>query len=175
MGTLAGVLHSNAQISLSYAEGLLKDVRPADFARKPRSDGSVVDTNHPAFVYGHLSVYAPRMALIAGLGEGVVQLPTGFEELFAAGKECRDDPSGSIYPAMSTITNAFFDGHRRVLAKIAELDDASLGAPHGRPGDFAAKFPSRAAMLAFLLGGHIMSHLGQVSAWRRCLGLPSAF
>jgi hypothetical protein len=29
-------------------------------------------------------------------------------------------------------------------------------------------------MLGFYLSGHVMSHLGQLSAWRRCLGLPPA-
>jgi hypothetical protein len=28
--------------------------------------------------------------------------------------------------------------------------------------------------VTFIIGGHQMSHLGQASAWRRFMGLPSA-
>jgi hypothetical protein len=35
-------------------------------------------------------------------------------------------------------------------------------------------FPTLGAVVAFYLGGHVMNHLGQLSAWRRCLGLPPA-
>jgi hypothetical protein len=31
------------------------------------------------------------------------------------------------------------------------------------------------ALVSFYLGGHVMNHVGQLSAWRRAMGLPSAF
>ena len=37
-----------------------------------------------------------------------------------------------------------------------------------------AKFPTNGAMLAFYVGGHFMLHMGQLSAWRRAVGLGPA-
>jgi hypothetical protein len=35
-------------------------------------------------------------------------------------------------------------------------------------------WPCIGAAFNFLLSGHVMVHMGQVSAWRRCMGLPAA-
>jgi hypothetical protein len=36
------------------------------------------------------------------------------------------------------------------------------------------RFPTLGSVHAFYCGGHIMMHLGQMSAWRRMMGLGSA-
>jgi hypothetical protein len=35
-------------------------------------------------------------------------------------------------------------------------------------------FPTVGAMLAFYMDGHVLMHMGQVSAWRRMQGMPPA-
>ena len=47
----------------------------------------------------------------------------------------------------------------------------------GNPAEGRMKelFPTIGAVSAFLLSGHQMSHFGQISAWRRFVGLGSAF
>ncbi|MBK7405133.1 MAG: DinB family protein [Phycisphaerales bacterium] len=175
MGDLSRVLVSNQGPLTQYAEKLLKDVTPDMFARQPKGSSGVISTNHPAFVYGHLALYAKKvMEIVAGDTSGL-DAPEGFTDLFEAGKECRDDPTGSIYPEMETITSFFFSAHKTMFARLAELDDAQLAAPHGIERDFAKQFPSRAAFASFLIGPHAFVHIGQLSAWRRCMGLGSAF
>lgn len=178
MGQVAAMLVSGGKVSIGMAETMLKDIKPAQFARKPSFDCTsglkVIDTNHAAFVYGHLSVYPFRLLQIAGLDPTPAQNPAGFEDLFNAGKECRDDPSGTIYPPMDKITAHFFAAHRAALAAIENLSDAQCAAPNPREGRMREMFPTMGGMLMFLLTTHMLMHLGQISAWRRCMGLGSA-
>lgn len=175
MGDLARVLVAQQGPLMMYAEGLLKDVTKEMFARQPKGPKGTIDTNHPAFVYGHLGLYPKKIMEIAGGDASGLDAPAGFADLFEAGKECRDDPTGSIYPAMETVTSQFFSSHKTLFARLAELDDAQLAAPHGLDSDFAKKFPSRAAFAGFMVGPHPFVHIGQISAWRRCMGLGKIF
>ena len=43
-------------LCLGYTERLLKDVTPANFARFASPGGHVVESNHAAFVLGHLAL-----------------------------------------------------------------------------------------------------------------------
>ncbi|MCC7387598.1 MAG: DinB family protein [Phycisphaerales bacterium] len=175
MGSLAQTVIAPQGPLLRYAEKLLEGVTPAQFARQPLGRNGIIDTNHPAFIFGHLSVYPARICAIAGITDSALANPPGFEGLFAAGSVCKDDPDGTTYPPMQEVTAHFFEGHRQMFARLAELSDEQLAAPHGQENDFSRAFPSRAALLAFYVGPHPFTHIGQMSAWRRCMGLPSAF
>jgi hypothetical protein len=160
-----------AGMSLFMGEQQLKDVSPAIFARKPRGEGGkIVNANHPAFVYGHLSLYAKAVAEKVGLDGSRLAAPAGFDALFDQGKECQDDPAGTIYPPMKTITEAFFNNYRGLLEILPKVPDAKLL----EPNPTAKRFPLIGEFAMFLLTSHIMMHLGQVSTWRRCMGLGSA-
>jgi hypothetical protein len=76
---------------------------------------------------------------------------------------------------MGEVTAAFFDGYKAAIAKIGELNDAHLAAHHGLDSDFGKRFHSRAAVANFMLGPHNFMHIGQLSAWRRCMGLGPVF
>ncbi|HZW08724.1 MAG TPA: hypothetical protein VFF69_02370 [Phycisphaerales bacterium] len=175
MGNLATTLTASQDLLFRYAEALLKDVPADKFARFPEGKHGPINTNHPAFLYGHMSLYPAKTLAAVGVTDGGVPDPAGFADLFAAGKECRDDPDGTIYPAMEVITAHFFGAHRAMFAKLAELTDEHLSKPHGLESDFAKRFPTRAAFAAFLVGPHPFTHIGQMSVWRRCMGLPGAF
>ena len=51
-------------------------------------DGKPVNTNHPAFVYGHLTTYGPRILALVGKESAAEAAPAGFDALFKAGVEC---------------------------------------------------------------------------------------
>ena len=52
--TLGNIIADTLQLSLGYADRLLTGI-PADrFARFATVGGTAVNSNHPAFVYGHL-------------------------------------------------------------------------------------------------------------------------
>lgn len=159
--------------SLTLAEKLLVGIAPRNFARKPAFGPIVVDTNHPAFVYGHLALYPGRVMRNLGLELGPAATPGQFEDLFKAGTECHDDPEGKIYPAMNEISEVFFRAYRHAHTVIAELPDAVFEkqTPEER---YRAYFPTLGGLSAFMLNNHLTMHLGQVSTWRRCFGLASA-
>jgi hypothetical protein len=174
METIAATIVPGAERMLGLAEALLKDVGVDRFARFASPGGQVVTSNHPAFVYGHLALYPARIVMAAGEDPGEVAAPEGYAGLFGAGVACVDDPAGSIYPSMDEIVSVFFDRHRRVLEMVKRWPDSRLAGGHALEGRLAELFPRVGQVANFLLLGHAMMHLGQVSAWRRAVGLGSA-
>lgn len=175
MGAIADTLCAAEKPLMMYAEKLLVGVTPEQFARQPMGKSGLINTNHPAFAYGHMSTYPAWICTIAGVAEPGFANPEGFDALFSHEAVCRDDPEGTIYPSMDAVTGHFFDSHRRLFAHLRGLSDQKLSEPHGQEGDFFKGFPTRAAVVAFMVGPHPFTHIGQVSAWRRCMGLGSAF
>lgn len=177
MAMLHDVLTAAGKFSRGYSQMLLRGITPEIFARKPRFETTagtkVIDTNHPAFVFGHLSLYPARMLAMLGADAAPAQPPAGWTELFTAGAECRDDPAGTIYPAMETVTGHFLRTHDLAVEHIRSIPEEMLSRenPNERSRD---RFPTIGAAVNFYVGGHVMVHLGQISAWRRCFGLPSA-
>lgn len=174
MGQVADIIAAPARTTRSYAELMLKDLKPEQFARLPSSGGKTIQTNHPAFVFGHLSIYPVRVCTLLGQAAAIVPNPPKFDELFSNGKPCLDDPKGTIYPPMETITKHFFSGFDAALAAVAKASDADFAKPNPAEGRFKEMFPTVGGAVNFLMSAHAMSHLGQVSAWRRFMGLGSA-
>jgi hypothetical protein len=174
MGSIADAIVPAGNLSLRYAEMLLKDVKAADFARFPSVGGVTVQTNHPAFVYGHLAVYPHRVMEMLGVPKGVTAVPEGWEALFKAGVECRDDAAGTVYPAMERLVSFHKAAYEAAIAAVAGASDAQLAAANPGEGRMKEMFPTVGAVCSFIIAAHPMSHYGQVSAWRRCVGLGSA-
>lgn len=169
MGLLASsIFVPLAKFSLNYADILLKGITHDRFARKPQG----FDTNNPAFVYGHLAIYPERVFDLIGRPE-LARPDQRFIDLFSAGKPCLDDPDARIYPAMDEIIARFRTRYEALLPVLAETSDEPFARinPNEKMRD---RFPTVGAAVNFLISGHMMIHLGQVSAWRRCMGLGSA-
>lgn len=174
MGSIARTIIAPANLTLMYSEMMLKDVGPDTFARLAAPGGKVVQSNHPCWVFGHCGNYFQRIMDLLGKPRGITENPKGFEELFKAGTTCQDDPAGTIYPAMKVVTDHYFNGFRAALAALQEADDAVLEQPNPGEGRMKEMFPLKGGLIAFLVAAHPMSHMGQVSAWRRMNGLGSA-
>jgi len=174
MGYVADIINAPARITRSYAEMMLKDVKAEQFARLPSAGGKIIQTNHPAFVFGHLSIYPARICAMLGQQGAAVPNPPKFEELFGNGKPCLDDPKGTIYPPMDIITKHFFSAFDAALAVVGKTPDTDFNKPNPAEGRFKEMCPTVGAAASFLMSTHAMSHLGQVSAWRRIMGLGSA-
>jgi hypothetical protein len=157
---------------LGYAESLLKDVKSEQFSRLAVVNGRTIESNHPAFAYGHLSLYGPR--ILRQFGQAGPEVPEGYEALFSQHAKCVDDPDGMIYPPMAEITAAYFDGYRSALSLLRWLPDEALQAANPMGGRMTELFPTLGSLHAFYCGGHMMLHLGQVSAWRRMMDLGAA-
>lgn len=170
--SLGNTIADSLQLSLSYAERLLKDV-PADrFARFAAPGGQPVNSNHGAFVYGHLSLYGPQ--ILNQLGQDAPPIPASFQEHFSKDAKCVDDADGSIYPGMDQITSFCFEVYRAALESLKTADDAVFQQPNPAGGRMTELFPTIGSLQNFYVGGHFMIHMGQVSAWRRMLGLGAA-
>jgi hypothetical protein len=174
MGQIGSIAATMGQMSLNYSESLLKDVKADRAGRLGVAGGKAVDSNHPVFVLGHLSLYASNILEFVGKPKGTTARPAGWEDLFKAGVKCEDDPTGKKYPGLETVTKFYFDAYRTAIAAVKETEDAVFAKPNPAGGRFTEMFPTVGDAVMFLLSGHTMSHLGQFSAWRRIEGLAPA-
>jgi hypothetical protein len=173
VSTIGPIIAASALLGLGYAERLLTDVTPQQFARLARIDGTAIESNHPAFIYGHLSLYGARVVDAVGGDASPYQPSEEFIALFSKDATCQDDPDGTIYPAMDVITTALLNSHRAAAEALETASDDLFLTPNANEA-MREKFPTTGAMLGFYMGGHFMLHMGQMSAWRRMLGLGPA-
>jgi hypothetical protein len=179
MTPLPQLIAANGRVAAGLAERMLKDVRPDQFARKPLgAEGRQIDCNHPAFIFGHLATYPAKWLATLGVDAATIErsgaaAPAEFDALFAAGKPCLDDPAGTIYPPMQTITEVFFRTHKAAFDQIEKLGDAPFDKPNPSQSRLKDALPTIAHMMIFYTTSHAMMHLGQASTWRRAMGLGS--
>ena len=174
MGQIGEMLAAPGRLGQLYARRLLEGIPHRDAARFARPGGVEVRSNHPVFVLGHLALYPPRIMEQLGRPVGASAVPAGYEALFKAGVDCQDDPDGTIYPALPQLMQHFFASYAVALDALSGAEDAALLAPNPAEGRMRELFPTLGGALAFYVAAHVFSHLGQVSAWRRAIGLPAA-
>lgn len=162
------------QLGLGYAERLMQEITPETFARFANVGGTAINSNHPAFVLGHLSLYPEKIVSQLGHDATAITVSQKFQEVFHQSTTCQDDPDGTIYPAMDDVTKAFFEGYQLALEKLRAADDEVFQLPNPGEGRIKELFPTVGSMHTFYVGGHLMMHLGQMSAWRRMQGLSPA-
>jgi hypothetical protein len=164
---IARTIIPGAKRSHGYAQTLLAGIDPEAASRFPKG----VKTNHPTFVYGHLAIY-PDL-IFSQLGrEDLAKPDARFEEVFSPYVECEDDPTGAKYPKFSEVTSRYTERTEALLKFLETADDDTLAAAN--PGPMKEMFPTVGAQIAFMLQSHTMMHLGQISAWRRVMGLGEA-
>lgn len=167
MSSVAAAIIGPATIARGYAAGLLKGVSPDRAARKPEG----INANHPAWVLGHVAIYHDHLLGMLGR-EDLAAAREGWAKLFDHDSECRDDPDGSIYPPLEEIAARFNERTDTLLGVLAESDGA-LAAPN--TWIYPDTLRSVGDLMNFMLVAHVMMHLGQVSTWRRAMGLGSVF
>ena len=147
---------------LNYALALLKDITDEQFIERPGGN-----MNHPAWIIGHLAAYHP--VVIALLKGAQFDDPKDDPLYGFAGHGPQDALEANV--SKQTVVDRFAAGHEMVA-------EALLGA---LPEDFnrqpslprwANCFPSVQFMLPDLLIFHESMHIGQISMWRRAIGLP---
>ena len=124
--SLGNVIADSLSLGLSYSERLLTGVTEDKFARLASTGRSPIKSNHPAFIYGHLSLYGPQITTHLDNETSSLELPAGFEPVFSKDATCQDDPDGSIYPAMENVTKFFFDTYRASEERLRASDDQVL-------------------------------------------------
>ncbi len=173
MAAITHILQA-ARRSRDLGERLLIGIRPEQFARRawPIANQPIM-TNHPAFIYGHLALYPAKILTVCGRAKAGSAAPSGYEAMFSRDAQCQDDPMGIIYPPMGEVAGVFLSTHDAMFPVLADLPDEALERPN--PDARLAKvFTTVGFAATFLLCNHLAGHLGQVSAWRRCMGLGPA-
>lgn len=155
------------ELALMYTDALCKAIPTDKFAHMPGKD-----FNSPAFNIGHLSIYTPRiLGMTSAAGHDIVN-PAGWEDLFKAGSPCVDVPGK--YPSKDEIMAHYTAGYKACVAALRACPDATLAATNPAEGRMKELFPTLGAAVNFLCVGHTQAHLGQISMWRRVMGLGSA-
>lgn len=172
--SLGNTIADSLQLSLSYGERLLAGIEPDRFARLATPGNVMVGSNHPAFIYGHLSLYSGRIIQEIDRGDLDASVPDDFEQLFGKEQSCLDDPDGSIYPAMDVVVSAYQRSYAQVVTALREVSDGVLQQANPLGGRMTELFPTLGSLHNFYTGGHMMIHFGQLSAWRRMEGLGPA-
>ena len=149
---------------MQYCRMLLADIPDERMAEQP-----VAGVNHPGWILGHLALTAD--GALEKLG-GQKALPADWATLFAPGSK----PSAvrSIYPSKDELLRAVEQSYQQLRQRAATANPEQLARPTTNP---RAKetLPTLKELLAFLLSGHVGVHLGQLSSWRRMIGLPPLF
>ncbi len=171
MGLMGETIATAGRRARGFAERAWAGIPAEKFARKPIVGGAPIETNHPAFIYGHLCLYPARIAAGVGGDQSSAATPPAWMDLFKAGSVCRDDPEGRIYPRMDEITRTFLRTYDAALEAVEKADDAIFARP--LPDEnYRQHFPTIGVATLVYCCSHLAMHMGQVSAWRRCMGLP---
>ncbi|MGI9013649.1 MAG: DinB family protein [Phycisphaerales bacterium] len=162
--TLASLIEAPLRLALEYGKQLAADIPAAAFTTMPHAT-----MNHPAFCFGHTSIYGDRMLSLLGRDDLVQPRPT-YTELFQFGAVCAND--ASIYPPKDDIMAYYIERYTAVADALPDVPDDKLAHPNPGSGRMKELLPTIGQMVNFLAGAHHMVHLGQVSAWRRAMNLP---
>ncbi|HEX4147317.1 MAG TPA: DinB family protein [Pirellulales bacterium] len=159
-------------LGLAQAKKLVADLTDEQMCAQP-VPGRVM--NHAAFILGHLAwtsdqgvnLLKESTPTAAALGDSSWN-DDAWKERFAIGAKPLTDPKS--YPSKEKLVAALEDGHSRFAAALQGVTPEILSQPP--PERMRSRFPTLGHLLIALLTSHEAGHLGQLSAWRRAMGLP---
>ncbi|MEM1211303.1 MAG: DinB family protein [Planctomycetota bacterium] len=145
-----------------YSDDLVKDIAAEDFCSQP-----CTGMNHPAWIIGHLAYASDAHSAEVG---GTRELEH-YAERYGIGSEVSGD--ASLYGSKDVLVGAWHTANARYIAALESATAEQLGKP--TRGPLGEPFPTVGDFLSFSLTGHVSLHLGQLSAWRRAMGMPRLF
>jgi hypothetical protein len=152
------------QFLLGYCRMMVEEIPDERMAEQP-----LPNVNHPAWILGHLAYSGD--AAVGRLG-GQKTLADGWTQKYGPGSRLL--AVRAEYPPkkeLLLILEERFE-HARRLAAVATKEHMAHPNPNPR---MKAGLPTVGDSVAFLLTGHLAVHLGQLSAWRRMVGMPPLF
>jgi DinB superfamily len=158
--TMKPVVHSFAYC-LDFLREQVADVDTSDMIAQPNGI-----MNHPAWVIGHLTFACQLLGGAIGLPEW---LPDDWAKRFGTGSVPVADVS--LYETKNDALAVLRDAQVRITHAVDQIDDAQLDAPFPDES-YRVVFPTIRHALTQVLVGHTANHIGQVSVWRRAMGLP---
>lgn len=152
--------------NLDYGTKLVADLTDEQMIAQPASVGGQAPVNHPAWLFCHMNLYLPVMSAII---EGR-EFNDPKQHRF--GMLSKPENDGTIYPNKNELVDAFVIGHEHVDSMLRNASDSVLDLPILLPR-WKEIMPTAGIALPYLMLNHENTHLGQLSAWRRIMGLPS--
>lgn len=174
MGQMGAMIADAGGVGMRYARRLVDSIPAERFARIACPGGTAVHANHPAFNIGHLTLYPVKIVELLGQDAAAARAPGDFEGLFSKDAQCVDDADGRRYPSKDQLLQVFAKTYEAAFAALRASDDAALNSPNPVDSPLKNICPTLGSMLAFYAIGHVTSHLGQISTWRRMEGMPAA-
>ena len=162
------ILINSYNFNLQYANKLVADVEENLMTRSPAKGLE----NHPAFTLGHLTSAAALTSKYLG---GPYNFDPEWENLFrrkGPGDPRTPDTNIDLYPTKNLLLDELKRQHRLVEQLISALDENRFNEP--AIWRFNEYMPTLGHLLHFMCITHESMHLGQLAAWRRAMGLPSA-
>jgi len=153
-------LHSFAYC-LDYLREQVSDVAAADMVAQPNGI-----KNHPAWVIGHLTNACQMLGGVIGVPQ---RLPDDWDSRFGTGSVPVAD--AGRYESKAEALAILDDAQARFTQAVEQLSDSQLNEPFP-DASYAEVFSSIRHALTQVLVGHTANHIGQVSVWRRAMGLP---
>ena len=158
--------------NLAYAKMLVEDLTDEQMTAVPGKGFE----NHPAFTLGHL-VSGMSLMVIDDI-EQVRQpgfMPEGWKELFlrrGPGDPRMPEEDVSLYPSKEELLAELERKHNMFKECLINFSiDELLAEEEWR---FSKYMPTNMDSIIFMCVNHEAMHLGQLSAWRRAMGLESA-
>ena len=158
--TMKPVLHSFAYC-LDFLREQVADVSAADMVAQP--NGIV---NHPAWVIGHLTYSCQLLGGAIGLPEW---LPDNWAGCYGPGSIPLAD--AGRYETKQNALAMLHEAQLRLTRAVQQLDDSQLDQPFPVES-FRDVFPTIRHAITQVLVGHTANHIGQLTVWRRAMGLP---
>ena len=163
MSSIINGLVNSYQKNMEYNERLLSDLKQDQMAIQPPGDREQ-PVNHPAWAMSHMNIYLP---VIQGVIKGEL-----FEDPkdHKFGMNSQPETDGSLYPTRDEILSEWNAGHEKVCELLGNCDVSVFEQPVKLPR-WAAIMATAGICLPYLMLNHENMHLGQISTWRRALGL----
>ena len=160
MKTIEPILHS-FNYCLDYLHEQVADLDSTDLVAQPNGI-----TNHPAWVIGHITYVSQLLGGVIGLAEW---LPGNWSERFGTGSMPVAD--SALYETKDEALVILWDARSRITEAVRQLNDAHLDEAFPDKS-YREIFPTIRHFLTQVLVGHTANHVGQVSVWRRAMGMP---
>lgn len=161
--SLKDVIQTN-KFLLGYASMLISDLPDDRLCEQP-----LPEVNHPAWIIGHLANTADSLAAWFGAEPAI-----GDDLKKSLGLGSKPSANRTDYAVKEELLQLLRKAHERIYQLISDAKESRLDDPTPFPR-LAEGLPTIREALHFILIGHVGVHLGQLSTWRRMIGLPPLF
>ena len=147
-------------MNADYGKQLVEDLEPSQMVAQPHEG-----MNHPAWLLSHMNLYAGLLASLLSDESPADPIDHPF------GMKSSPSPDPSVYASKAELVDAWVASHERVSMALQRCGEELLMKP--MPIErFRGRFATVGSCLVYIMIRHESLHLGQLSAWRRAIGLP---